>query len=94
MQVLTRNKFTLSLSGISLQYRSFPSVAKYRVEHRIGLTRGIFFVTNTFTHAAFMLIYAQAMMSAIKLLSGAWCLLAITGLLVCVGFIAAMISLL
>ena len=48
----------------------------------------------TFTNAVFMLIYALAMMSAIKLLSGVWRLLALVGLLVCLGFIAAMASLL
>ncbi len=48
----------------------------------------------TFTNAVFMLIYALAMMSAIKLLDGVWRWLAIVGLLVCLSFIAAMISLL
>ena len=48
----------------------------------------------TFTNAVFMLIYALAMISAIKLLSGVWRLLALVGLLVCLGFIAAMVSLL
>lgn len=48
----------------------------------------------TFTNAVFMLIYALAMMSAIKLLSGIWRVLAIVGLLVCLGFIAAMVALL
>jgi len=48
----------------------------------------------TFTNAVFMLIYSLAMLSAIKLLDGVWRWLAVIGLLVCLSFIAAMISLL
>ena len=48
----------------------------------------------TFTNAVFMTIYSLAMLSAIKLLSGVWRVLAVLGLLVCLSFIAAMISLL
>ncbi len=48
----------------------------------------------TFTNAIFMVIYAMAMLSAIKLLDGIWRGLAVLGLVVCGGFIVMMISVL
>ncbi len=82
------NQFNTPYWGLFLI--TFTTITSLSIKYLFDVQ---FVLLITFTNTVFMLIYALAMISAIRLLDGIWRVLAILGMLVCGGFIAAMISL-